>query len=57
MSSKLPPKIKILEITVYGHNNFVIKVSREDGKEIEGTIDRDSLLNLKEYIEALLEVI
>lgn len=52
-----PPKAKKLNISALGHNEFVIEVLREDNSVFTFTVERDELMNLKDVIEALLEVI
>jgi len=52
-----PPKAKKLNISVLGHNEFIIEVFREDNQAFTFTIDRWGLKDFKDLIESLLEVI
>ena len=55
MSEKLPPKCSIT-VVVFPPDHFVIVLEREDGKKLMGTMTREDLENLVEYMSMLIRL-
>lgn len=51
--SRLPPRGDI-EVTVFDRNTFIVRIKRDDGKELGVTLSRYDMIRFIEYCKTVL---